>query len=1139
MALTGIIQRRDVKLVLTGTPPIEGEIVYATDTDEFGWLASNGVDIIWTNFETPNSIDWGNINGDINLQADLQAELNLKTNVGHIHQITDVNNLDTELENRYLKTEYTSSSTGTADAGKPIITNDDGLVDNSLISSTSFILVGNWTPQVNNEYPQNAGVTVGNFYLIVDVDNNDGYIFTTGDLIGTVVFNSDQLVWSTNGWITIPGNVNPDAYLRLDGNSVMVANMVLGDNKIINVKDGENDQDVVTKLQSETYSNSTKSVIGHSHTNNNGIEVEYEEYDAQIQTHINTTNGNPHQVSFSDLDETPDLAGYTGQKGRRVTVNDTEDGLIFETASGTGMLTGEFIFDDDIVEGSTPEEKVSHGQMRQNHTSFMSTSALYISKFDEYGRDRSYGLSLLRINDFIGYYDNTTGSFNLFQLTALPFDAEGTNEYFTFNVQPKDNEGPAMVEGQTIIIELAFNSAKFFTELQDAPDNFSGAANKFVKVNTGDNVTGTGVEYKALEINDIGFDFAGNGAADSALQVALDTKLGGLGKNNNIFLEPDTALITSTDSINLFSYTLEIIGDNYTAIDKPILRVGHAAHGISLLGTIYNDLETKNNLGLTSFKADELTIKSLIKINPADEVFVGDDSMLTVLRSSDTFDSVVRKDSGDYKIHTEEDFLISEIITTKALAETNETNIASLDTYVGLTVANSGLTLRIETAEANIILNDTDILNLQNADTAHLVDVANPHAVTQTQVGLSQCDNTADIDKPISSAVLNVLRTKLGGPDTQYSDDSTIFLPDTPLVSTHATPENILSYTVLGAGDPIVPAGTAFIKIGQAGMGINFDGVMFNPLLMKNNTAIKAYNSNYTDSKNLISRSNDDANTGSPSLYNSDVIIGDETVKTAIRSTNGYEAVIRHGDSGDSTDYLIYSTKDYRIEDYSLTSHNHNTVYEPINNNIQAHIGTIAGENPHNSTLVSLTDTDISIPIDGNILYYNGTDWINDSSIKTKLDLITVIGSVDLDTMKTDSEASKVITDLITVIGSVDLDIMDSDITANSIAIANTTAITILVDGVNVPVDFDLSNNFELIVTQDSIIDTPTNQLPGTTGYITIQQDATGGWNPTFSVDYKFTTAPTFNTAANAYNVFKYYIVGSNNIAMEFIANYL
>lgn len=44
---------------------------------------------------------------------------------------------------------------------------------------------------------------------------------------------------------------------------------------------------------------------------------------------------------------------------------------------------------------------------------------------------------------------------------------------------------------------------------------------------------------------------------------------------------------------------------------------------------------------------------------------------------------------------------------------------------------------------------------------AHEADHANPHSVTKTQVGLGNCDNTADLDKPISTATQTALDGKV------------------------------------------------------------------------------------------------------------------------------------------------------------------------------------------------------------------------------------------------------------------------------------------------------------------------------------------------------------------------------------------
>ncbi len=59
---------------------------------------------------------------------------------------------------------------------------------------------------------------------------------------------------------------------------------------------------------------------------------------------------------------------------------------------------------------------------------------------------------------------------------------------------------------------------------------------------------------------------------------------------------------------------------------------------------------------------------------------------------------------------------------------------------------------RLTTAEATIITNTTGIGTNATNLTTHENDVANPHTVTKTQVGLSNVDNTSDVNKPVSTA---------------------------------------------------------------------------------------------------------------------------------------------------------------------------------------------------------------------------------------------------------------------------------------------------------------------------------------------------------------------------------------------------
>ena len=55
----------------------------------------------------------------------------------------------------------------------------------------------------------------------------------------------------------------------------------------------------------------------------------------------------------------------------------------------------------------------------------------------------------------------------------------------------------------------------------------------------------------------------------------------------------------------------------------------------------------------------------------------------------------------------------------------------------------------------------------------HIADKANPHQVTKTQVGLGNVDNTADLDKPISTSTESALSTKANKVDVYTKDETT------------------------------------------------------------------------------------------------------------------------------------------------------------------------------------------------------------------------------------------------------------------------------------------------------------------------------------------------------------------------------
>jgi hypothetical protein len=72
--------------------------------------------------------------------------------------------------------------------------------------------------------------------------------------------------------------------------------------------------------------------------------------------------------------------------------------------------------------------------------------------------------------------------------------------------------------------------------------------------------------------------------------------------------------------------------------------------------------------------------------------------------------------------------------------------LTDLETQVGLTGSLDPLTV-----ENRLTVAQADIITAQDTADTHIADLANPHTVTATQVGLGNCDDTADADKPVST----------------------------------------------------------------------------------------------------------------------------------------------------------------------------------------------------------------------------------------------------------------------------------------------------------------------------------------------------------------------------------------------------
>ena len=95
----------------------------------------------------------------------------------------------------------------------------------------------------------------------------------------------------------------------------------------------------------------------------------------------------------------------------------------------------------------------------------------------------------------------------------------------------------------------------------------------------------------------------------------------------------------------------------------------------------------------------------------------------------------------------------------------------------------------------------------------HVADNANPHSVTQSQVGLGNCDNTADIDKPVSTPQQSALDGKedgLGNP----SVDGQVLASTTGGVRSWVSKDEIDNHSELILDDGTNPHGTTKADVG-------------------------------------------------------------------------------------------------------------------------------------------------------------------------------------------------------------------------------------------------------------------------------------------------------------------------------------
>lgn len=153
------------------------------------------------------------------------------------------------------------------------------------------------------------------------------------------------------------------------------------------------------------------------------------------------------------------------------------------------------------------------------------------------------------------------------------------------------------------------------------------------------------------------------------------------------------------------------------------------------------------------------------------------------------------------------------------------------------------------------------------------------------------------VDKPVNGDILAYDAAKQTWTNTPGELEPTdIILADGTSITTEES-ENLVSYVHADDNDPYFP-NRLIITIGAENSVINFDGMLFEPLVMKNDTAIQGWDKNYSVISNMLSITPDDEPV---------VMLGDGAILTALRSKDDtVQPVVRQGLYGSTTDYEIF-----------------------------------------------------------------------------------------------------------------------------------------------------------------------------------------------------------------------------------------
>lgn len=332
--------------------------------------------------------------------------------------------------------------------------------------------------------------------------------------------------------------------------------------------------------------------------------------------------------------------------------------------------------------------------------------------------------------------------------------------------------------------------------------------------------------------------------------------------------------------------------------------------------------------------------------------------------------------------------IITTTYATKSQIPTTPGDIG-LGNVPNVTTNNQTPTWTIATTLANLVSGETltiafgKIAKSISDLIAHIANRANPHVVTKAQVGLSNVDNTSDLNKPISTAQQTTLDAKLslsGGTLTGglYWKDTTAlpisgantiyFLVADSFSSGGQTRYQRIDQTTTNAANRLAIPRTIQTNLAST-TATSFDGTSN---ITPGVTGTLQPTNGGTGQINLNASTN--------ALINS-LSIGFDTPTDAdyyiVQYVSGGTTTTTYHRKAMSTLWSYVQAKISSILGLTATTYKGTSTKATQDASGNVITTTYATKTEVPKTLSALTDTTITAPVNSQILQYNGTKWIN------------------------------------------------------------------------------------------------------------------------------------------------------------------